>query len=47
MCEVILVKVECVTVKLLLCFLINIIKNMPSNYFQNKCCSITAESSVF
>ncbi len=45
-CEVILVKVQCVTVKLLTLFLINNHKNMPKHYFQNKCCSITAESSV-
>ncbi len=42
MCEVILVKVQCVTVKLLICLIINNHKKICQIiYFQNKCCSIT------
>ncbi len=41
MCELNLVKVQCVTVKLLTIFIIKFIKMCQSNYFQNECCSIT------
>ncbi len=45
MCEVILVKVQCVTVKLLIFFIINNHKKY-AKYFQNECCSITSIRSV-
>ncbi len=46
MCELNLVKVQCVTVKLLKMFIITLIKKVPSNYFQNECCSITSRKAV-
>ncbi len=44
MCEVILVKVQCVTVKLLTIF--HNKKMCKSNTFTNKCCSITSRRAV-
>ncbi len=41
MCELNLVKVQCVTVKLLKNVHNKIIKMCQSNCFQNECCSIT------
>ncbi len=47
MCELILVKVQCVTVKLLIIFHnINSLKMFQSNYFQNECFSITNRRAV-
>ncbi len=47
MCEVIFVKVQCVTVKLLFFFIRNNHKKYAkSNYFQNKCFSITSRRAV-
>ncbi len=44
MCELNLVKVQCVTVKLLK-FIIKFIKNVPKQLLSNECCSIKQESS--
>ncbi len=47
MCELNLVKVQCVTVKLLKKIIIIIHKKMcQSNYLQNECCSITRSRAV-
>ncbi len=47
MCELNLVKVQCVTVKLLTIFHIKkLYKMCQSNYFQNECCSITNRRAV-
>ncbi len=45
MCELNLVKVQCVTVKLLTIFIIKIKKNVPKQLLSNECCSITTGSS--
>ncbi len=44
MCELNLVKVQCVTVKLLTTF--HNKKMCRSNYFKNECCSITSRRAV-
>ncbi len=46
MCELNLVKVQCVTVKLLRKIIIKIHKKCQSNYLQNECCSITRSRAV-
>ncbi len=47
MCELNLVKVQCVTVNLLTIFHNkNFIKMCQSHYFQNECCSITSRRAV-
>ncbi len=46
MCEVILVKVQCLTVNLLILFHNKSYKICQSNYFQNKYCSITNRRAV-
>ncbi len=57
MCALNMVKVQCVTVKLLIImsnngeviktfFIIKIINICQSNYFQNECCSITSRRAV-
>ncbi len=45
MCEVNLVKVQCVTVKLLTIFHIKIHKSVPKQLLQNYCYSITSRRS--
>ncbi len=47
MCELNLVKVQCVTVKLLTIFIIKIHKKMWQRYyFHNECCSIISRRAV-
>ncbi len=47
MCDLNLVKVQCVTVKLLIIFIININKKCAKAIlFQNQCCSITSRRAV-
>ncbi len=47
MCELNLVKVQCVTVKLLTIFHNKkSLKMCQSNYFHNECCSITSRRAV-
>ncbi len=45
MCEVILVNVQCVAVKLLALFHNNNHKKCQRNCFQNECCSINQQES--
>ncbi len=47
MCDLNLVKVQCVTIKLLIIFHNKFfLKMCQSNYFQNECCSITNRRAV-
>ncbi len=46
MCELNLVKVQCVTVKLLTIFILKFIKNVPKQLLSNEYCSITSRRAV-